>query len=306
MSQQSSFHRLLTLLKRLNNGKKLTITLIADEFDVSTRTVRRDFELIKDVFDDFLVKEGETYSAVQKNLLSDVLSGTDLATLASVLNVFSASGSNFKIDARLQKLFDNSKKIYQFRNKPFEELKNRDIVAKLEKAIEWRQEITINYRNFWKDRKYRLKPYKILLLNENFYLVSESDGKYKFVFSRIGLITDVQLHSNTFYPKRPIEVFIEKIQTPYAKYKPNTEDIEVIVTTDKSISKYFKMKKYLPSQRILEEREDHSLLIKYTVSDLSEITELMMKWLPKMTIQEPAELKDILRVELQDKLDSLN
>ena len=43
MSQKSSLYRTIEILKDLNNGKKLCITNLATAYEVSDRTIRRDF-----------------------------------------------------------------------------------------------------------------------------------------------------------------------------------------------------------------------------------------------------------------------
>jgi DeoR/GlpR family transcriptional regulator of sugar metabolism len=46
MSQKSSLYRTIEILKRLNEGKRLYVTRLAEEYGVSERTVRQDFKLI--------------------------------------------------------------------------------------------------------------------------------------------------------------------------------------------------------------------------------------------------------------------
>ncbi len=58
MSQKSSLYRTIEILKDLNAGKKLCVTNLAIAYEVSDRTIRRDFELIRELFGDFMSKEG--------------------------------------------------------------------------------------------------------------------------------------------------------------------------------------------------------------------------------------------------------
>ena len=61
MSQKSSLYRTIEILKHLNQGKKLCVTQLSQTYEVSDRTIRRDFELIRELFGDFMSKEGECY-----------------------------------------------------------------------------------------------------------------------------------------------------------------------------------------------------------------------------------------------------
>lgn len=306
MSKDSSTKRVLEILKDLNEGKTVNITNLSYKFEVSDRTVRRDLDLISSIYPDFLIKDKENYSAVQKNVLNDILKGTDLATLVSVVNIFKSSGVKFNLDDNIKKVLKESNEVYQFTNKPFEELKNKEVVSKLEKAIAYRQWIEIEYKTLKGIQKFNLKPYKIVLLNENFYLCSEIEDASEFKFSRIGLIDEVKVLSTTFYHRPEIKNFITKAQTPWATYKHKQEEISVVLHAEKRIAKYFKMKKYLPSQEIIEEKEDGSIILEYKVFSLGEIFELIIKWLPGIKILEPSNLKEIIRKQLEKKLKVLD
>ncbi len=67
MSQRSSLYRTIEILKALNEGKKLCVSSLAQLYEVSDRTIRRDFELIRELFSDFMRKEGECYQAYEKS-----------------------------------------------------------------------------------------------------------------------------------------------------------------------------------------------------------------------------------------------
>ena len=308
MSQISSLNRVLTMLNRLNNNKRINLTDLSFEFEVSERTIRRDLDLIKNNFDDFLIQDGQFYSAVNKNILNETLQGTDLATFISLINVFTASGSKFKLSPELEKLYAKNKSIYKFSTKPFEELKNKEALNIIEKSINFKQILELNYENAkGKILKIEAKPYKIVFLNENFYLACSVENKYEFMLLRIGMIRKVEIQKNTFYINPNLERFINNIQTPFAKYSQTNKNVEVFIKVPKQISRYFIMKKYLPSQEIIEESESGWLTIKYTVSNLEEIYDLIEKWLPRVQILSPMEeLTELMEKKLKQKLESLN
>lgn len=60
-------------MHRLNEGQTVSVERMARLYDVHVRTIRRDFELIKDIFGAFVTKEGDTYRAYDKLLLERVL-----------------------------------------------------------------------------------------------------------------------------------------------------------------------------------------------------------------------------------------
>jgi len=308
MSKKSSLQRTLNILNRLNDGKKITLLELSLEFDVSERTIRRDIELLQEEFDNFIIKDGKYYYTEKKELLKDILSGKDLSILLNIIHLFSLTKNKLDLPPELEKIYHENKKIYNFINKPFEEIKNKNIMYELEKIISNRRVCKIEYSNGIDNKVLTLtiKAYKILLLNENFYLFCETDGKFEQTLLRIGLIKEIKVLPNTFYPNPQLVNFSNNIQTPFSKFSKNGELKEVIVSVPKYIAKYFKMKKYLPSQRILSESESGWLTISYKVTRYEEITELIEKWLPKMKIQSPPELKDIIRKNLESKLKVLD
>ena len=304
MSQSSSLNRVLTIIDYLNKGKILTIDNLALEFEVSSRTIRRDLDLIKNSFEDFIIKDGETFKAINLDLFRNILKGNDLASLFSIINMFQSSGRSLELDEHLKKIMKNNRNIYQLNNSPFEDLKNRDILSSIEKAISWKQQIKIKYLTpSGVIKEFTIKPYKIILLNENFYLASETNTQFLYSPFRIGLIKEVEILSKTFYINPELERFITNIQTPFSKFKKKSFVVELLVNQD--ISKYFLMKKYLSSQKILEKYDDGSLKISYTVTDIKEVEEIIIKWLPRITILSPNFVKTSIQETLENKLTAL-
>jgi len=304
MSQKNSLYRITNLLKSFNNGKKMTLEQISYENNVSERTARRDIKLLQEVFPETIIKSENHYTSIEKTLLNKVLSGMDLATLITILNIFKSNGINFDIPKKLKEQLKNSKKIYNIINKPFEVLKNTQVLKELEKSITFNQYITVDYITSKKEMKIKLKPYKILLLNDNLYLASEIDNKWKYSILRIALIKKVTIHSKTFYHKPKLLNFINNIQTPFANYKEEKKDIEVLIEVNKNIKKYFLMRKFFKSQKIIEELENKNIIVSYKITTYVEIKKFLIEWLPNIKILSPINLKKEITRDLELKLKS--
>jgi len=74
------------------------------------------------------------------------------------------------------------------------------------------------------------------------------------------------------------------------------------VQVSKEKAYFFKSKKYLSSQEILEEYDDGSLLIQYTVTQEKETEDLIKRWLPHIKIFEPISLRKSIENELKQYL----
>jgi len=93
------------------------------------------------------------------------------------------------------------------------------------------------------------------------------------------------------------------MQTPWSEF--DSKDIIVRIKANKKLSKYFKLKKYLPSQNIIKIFDNQEMEIEYKVSSLKEIEGLVIKWLPDITILQPIELNIKVKEKLLYKIDGL-
>jgi len=304
LSQKSSLYRTIEILKHLNEGKKLCVTRLAQEYEVSDRTIRRDFELIKELFGDFMSKEGECYQAYKKVLLEEVLSATDLMTLANIVNLFGLTQKESLISEKTKALIDKSMSVYEFKSRPFEGMKNHDIVKKLEHAIKFNKVIRIRYRSERFIGESNFNPYKILFLNENFYMVGENISKNNFEFRRIAMIEKVAYKSKTFIPHADINNFIKTIQTPWAAF--GREEMVVKLRVNKSIRRYFIFKQYLESQKVTKNYENGDILVEFSITNIREIEELIIKWLPRIEIISPQRFKKQIQKTLKVKMNALS
>ena len=303
MSQKSSLYRTIEILKHLNEGKKLCVTRLAQEYEVSDRTIRRDFELIRELFGDFMSKEGECYQAYKKVLLNEVLHATDLMTLANIVNLFGVTQKKSLITDKTKALVEKSMSVYDFKSRPFENMQNHEVIKKLEHAIKFNKEVKIHYKSERATTVTNFHPYKILFLNENFYMVGENSSKNQFEFRRIAMIEEVEYKNKTFNSHKDIIEFIKTIQTPWAVF--GKEEILVRLKVSKKVRRFFLFKKYLPSQEIVHTFDNGDIEVHYKVSSLNELEELVIKWLPQISIISPQGFKKMLKRTLKEKLTSL-
>jgi len=303
VNQRSSLYRTISILKRLNEAQKLCVSNLALEYEVSERTIRRDFELIRDIFGDFISKDGECYKAYNKMLLDDVLHATDLMTLANIVNLFGTTQKQSLITPHTKELIKRSMSVYDFKSRPFENMQNLDILKKLEHAIKFQKEIKIRYTTERTTSHTLFWAYKILFLNENFYLVGVNASKDVVEYRRITMIEDVTYTKKSFFKNSHIEEFFDSMQTPWASYSNPKVDIRLRV--DVSIRRFFIKKKYLPSQRITHTFDNGDIEVVYTVTNYKEVEELIIKWLPKVRIISPRNLNKMIKKVLAKKLHSL-
>jgi len=311
--------RVLELLKRFNNGQKVSISnLQEDELwsGKSEKTIRRDLDVIKHCFPDtFHLVKGEKgcYKAITTDLFNNLVnSPRNMSLLVQTFNIAQRSDmfKNFDISKEdrflLESQLKESKKIYGFKNDAIETRKNSyEIYQTLEHSIKYNKQIVIDYDNNGTIEEYVINPYKILLMNENFYLASEViDQVFSFSPFRIIHIKNIKETKKTFRKNPEIINFIDTMETPFAKYQKEFRKylIDIVVEVDTLKAKYFKLKNYFKSQKVIEEKENGNLVISYKMTQFMEIESFIKSWLPFVKVVKPVELKNKIENELKEYL----
>ena len=320
MSTTNQTARVLELLKRFNNGEKISIKALSNEvlwYGKSEKTIRRDLDVIKEYFPDSfeLVKGGESgcYKAITKNAFDNFINAEFMSLMVQMFNLANKSDlfDNFNLNENDKKILESkikdSKKYYEFKNKPFETFKSDSVLLKeLESKIKHQKYINIQYEVNGKINKFEVKPYKIVFINENFYLACEIEHEIlEFAMYRLSKIKSVEDTPKTFHKNIEIEDFIKDMQTPFSTYKRDYKKhlINVVLEVDKSKAFYFENKKYLKSQEV-KKQDDGSLLLTFKVTQEMEIEELIKKWIPHVKVIEPLSLKDKIESDLKSYLNT--
>ena len=327
--------RVLELVRRFNKGETVCIEKLISEAQedidanclddnlwinndeknpkpVSERTIRRDLDIIKkhlpDCYD--LIKgEKGCYKSITKNAFDNFINAEFMSLMVQMFNLANKSDlfSNFDLDDNDKKILESkikdSKKCYEFKTKPFENFKSDSVLLKeLENKIKHQKYINIEYDINGKINKFEVKPYKIIFINENFYLACEIEHELlEFAMYRLSKIKSIEDTSKTYHKNIEIEDFIKDIQTPFSFYKRDYKKhlINVVLEVDKSKAFYFENKKYLKSQEILEKLDNGNLLIKYKITQEMEIEELVKRWIPFVKVVEPLSLKEKIESDLR-------
>ena len=125
-----------------------------------------------------------------------------------------------------------------------------------------------------------------------------------FTMYRISKINTVEETKKTFQKNRELIEFISDIQTPFATYVPDykrfLKDIQLEVDSEKA--SYFKAKKHLKSQEIIEEKENGNIIVNYKVTKDLEVDSLIKSWLPYVKVIKQIALKKKIENELKEYL----
>ncbi len=299
---------LLSLFKELLEGKKISLKNFALENDVNIRTAQRYIEDIEDVFSDNLLKENDLYGFVSNSTLEKNILNFDKKELEIFIDL--ASLLEFDIS---NKFDDNTKKfvnkiqkqysqIYMIKQNPFEKFSlKRELLFDIKNAIKNNRYTKIVYES---DKKYifdEAKILKIIFAEGNFYvaILTKEVLNNGFKFLRLNFIADIKLYSNSFKKDIEVEYFLKNFQTLFSSYKEKTYD--VVIKINPSVKRFFLKKNFLPSQKIVENKE--YLTLSFEITNDMEILPLVKKWLPNIEIVSPKSLRDKFKMELKSYLD---
>lgn len=325
--------RVLTLLRKFNNGEKVCIDRIIEEAKadrddhvpniwlnsenkpVDVKTIRRAISVIRN-FPDYEIEpirggKGEKgcYKAITKKSFDNFITPEILSLMVQTFNLANKSDlfDNFNLDDSDKKILESKIKetncLYEFKSKPLETKKHDVAILKaLEYAIKHHKVTNIEYEEKDEIKHYEVKPYKIIFMNENFYVACEIETeKLEFSMYRISKIRIVADTAKTFRQTAEIIDFIKDIQSPFPYYQRDYKNklIDVVVEVDSSKADFFKRKKHLKSQTDLELKENGTLLLKFRVTQEREMEELIKKWIPYIKVISPISLKTKIEDELK-------
>ena len=308
--------RIISTLEKLALGKKVCIKELAHEYGVGKRSIQNDIDELKGYFSDSLVKKGDCYGLLNEEHFTSLFTSNPKMTkefLKLVSIVDSPLYDKFIDEQRdlIEALKFSSNPIYQIENSPYEHLKSQDkeILETLEKAIANRKYINIKYHSKKKGLLYSHSiPIRILYLNDNWYLVVLTTDNIinNSAFKQLRISSIVSILKPLFEPKifdkdniskLKAEQFLKKIQSAYSNMDRKTYVVLIRVSVD--VAQYFKKKKYLKSQKILEDKENGDILLSYEVCNDMEIIPIIQRWIPHLKVIEPLRIKEKVEKNLR-------
>ncbi len=81
-----------------------------------------------------------------------------------------------------------------------------------------------------------------------------------------------------------------------------TQKREVILTVDKKAASHFKRRSLVPTQHIIKELEDGSLIISSHISHDLQILPIVRYWIPHVRVVSPTSLQELCEVGLREYL----
>jgi predicted DNA-binding transcriptional regulator YafY len=207
-----------------------------------------------------------------------------------------------------KRLIKEDKDTFLFVNSPFENIKDEKI-SKIfygaRSAIQGFEYRLIHY-HCHEEEKLIAKCLKLIYMNNNWYLaVEHHKGEIRLL--RLAFITSIGYATKSAFQPSKVEhyqKYFDKIQNPFTINAP-ISIAQLRASAD--ISVYFKegMKPFFPSQKIVEQNEDGSIVFTVEYTQTLEILPFIKQWLPQIEILSPDSLKTHFKEDLRKALDNI-
>lgn len=298
--------RLVSILSKLYNGDSLSVKELAIEFNVSTRTIQRDFN---DRLISFPIYQYKKLWKMQDGFRLEKLTSIEDSIILDIIEKL-VEGVGTKFSSKAKKLLSKIKN-EEF-NPIYTKLNMEDISDKLEtiqlleSAIESKQEVTCQYE-FEDNQSFntQIKPLKIVNFEGFWYLVClDTKNKDKLKKYYLKTISNIKILSSNFTVPTKLEELLKTSTSIWFNEKRKPYEVKIHVARE--ISKYIKRKPISPTQSIESIHEDGSVDIVIHITSDMEIIPLVKYWLPHMKVIEPQTLNTKIRSELQSYIDTTN
>lgn len=292
--------RMMSILHTFDSGKIISCRELAEEFNVSTRTIQRDLEILQGDFPVTSSAHGKYAFMEGYSLKQCKLSPEEASLMAFFHEMASSLGGNIEqtYESIYKKLvhIEYDTAFYAKLPSGVKLDKNLPFVGELEQAIDEYRQVEIHYLMKDKEKWFRLDPLKIIFFDGFWYLLAQLDGKSWVLKFRLDKIKDVKRLDAYFDPPENLDTMLAQSTNAWFNEKRNKK---VVLKISKTAAPYFKQRVYFSEQKIKKENSDGELLLETVVCDKMEVIPTILSWMPHIIVESPKELK----VDIQNAID---
>lgn len=277
--------RLADMLVRLNNGETLNPQQLAQDYKVSVRSIQRDLNERLGVLP---LKHDNGVYYLEKFYLGK-LSLKDIknfATLAGVSGLFPKLDTEF-----IRAILDTTiSQAYQIKGQYHEDVSDLKVVFELlQTAILQHQTVEFLYKGV----EHHVEPYKLIHHRGCWYLAAGHQGILKAY--KLAQLQNLRTRL-TFNPNQALLTQVNQEESIWF----GVEKQEVILTVSKQVAAHFKRRSLIPSQQIVKELADGSLILSSHISHELQILPIVRYWIPHIKILSPDNLREALQQSLKE------
>jgi len=289
--------RLNTIIARLNDGESLSVKELAEEFNVSIRTIQRDFN--EKLVGLYPIYQDKRKWKMQDGYKIEKTSSIEDTIVLDILERFSDGlGSHFSVIAKtlLRKIKNETfNPIYAKLNMEDISTHIQEIII-LEKAITSKNEIKCIYKNV--SYYTRLIPLKIANFEGYWYLIALDAKNNKLKKYHLKSINKISILDKKFAISGNLDKLLENAINVW--FNPDTEPFEVSLFLEKSAAVIIKRKPISNSQRIIKEYQDGACDISVQITHYREILPIIQYWMPYIKVISPKSLQEKIMKNIKE------
>jgi predicted DNA-binding transcriptional regulator YafY len=286
--------RLTAILQKLNQGERLSVDQLAEEFNVHRRTIQRD---LLERFAFLPLEKVDSLFALDPAYLGR-LTFRDIerfAGLAGLSGLFPALDTQF-----FRELFDSRlQETLSIHGPSYEDLQRRlGDFRQLQRAISECRQVRFSYAKESITKVVEVAPYRLINHDGIWYLAAaDADKPKSYAFSKI---SGIDVLDRIFIPNIAIRDMLNEEDSIWL----NERKTEVVLTVAPVAATYFRRRKLIAQQVIEKELEDGGLIVSGKFAHPNQILPIVRYWLPYIRIVSPTAWQEELDAGLKNYLDS--
>jgi len=303
MAKEQKYDRILTrlvkILTMLSNDERPTTMSLAEEFNVTQRTIQSDiytrlisFSIAKDSYGRFKFTDG---FSLDKSMLDN----HEMILLSLALSNFKDTQQFDKTSQSiLQKLlYPNFFNPYYIKKEALEKLDiDSLVVKKLQEAIKNKNITHIECS----DAEIEVEAYKITAYDGFWYLFGRDLRDMKIKTFMLSNIQRVKIQES--YHKTNLQEIQIILESTHSAWFDDGEGYEVTIEVFPEIAEYFLKRNFLQSQEIVQTKEDGTLIIRFEITHYEDLDNIIKSWLPHIKVLTPTHFREKIKEELQEYL----
>ena len=300
-SAQTKLIRLGQMLRMFMEKEQVASTWLSKYFHTTPRTIQRDILLLKESgFPLHEVHKGvhQMRKDLVKNL--EVFDDTELALVVALKNMVGQLGMPFKqaADGVLDRLYDCMTTMPVFVKIDDAVPLDGALLNKIVRAIREKKQVGFQYTAGKGSHPVQMEPYRIAYFNGFWYLIGNEPATGILKRYALDRIEAFKLLKSGF--KSIPEGLDDVLQQSANIWFADQQHLKITVLIDARVSHYFKRRRMYPTQEIIEERPDGSLVVTFQVGQFEAIRSFLKSWIPNVMILEPEECRNELLKEVMD------
>ncbi len=289
--------RLTLILSKLNRGESLSVKELAKEFNVSERTIQRDFNQRLISFPIF--QESKKWK-MQKGFCIEKSTVIEETIVLDIMQkIVESSGNKFASKALplLSKIRNESQ------NPIYAKLNMEDIgdkiqeVQQLKLAIKNRVEIVCEYQFEHYKKELKLRALKIANYEGFWYLIALDSRNNQLKKYYLKNISKIKILEEKFELTTELTQILENSISIW--FDPQKSPFEVRLLIDHQIKKYLARKPLSKTQKIVSTYEDGNQEISLMITHPMEIIPIIKYWIPYIEVISPSFLREIILEDLE-------